>query len=82
MCVNSIYSESGSKRSPKMKKEGQQRVGAVIIAAGSSQRMGGVDKVMALLAGKPVLARVIDVFQRCDSISQFVQQRSSPTSMP
>ncbi len=42
------------------------------MAAGSSQRMGGVDKVMALLGGKPVLARVIDVFQRCNSIDQIV----------
>jgi len=50
----------------------QQRVGAVIVAAGSSQRMGGVDKVFALLGGKPALARVIDAFQRCSPIDQVV----------
>ncbi len=55
-----------------MKRDEQQKVGAVIVAAGSSQRMGGVDKIMALLGGKPVLARVIDVFQRCNSIDQIV----------
>jgi len=55
-----------------MKREKQQKVGAVIVAAGSSQRMGGVDKMFALLGGKPVLARVIDVFQGCDSIHQIV----------
>ena len=55
-----------------MKEDKQQKVGAVIVAAGSSQRMAGVDKVLALLGGKPVLARVIDVFQRCDSIDQIV----------
>jgi 2-C-methyl-D-erythritol 4-phosphate cytidylyltransferase len=57
-----------------MNLDSQQRVGAVIVAvaAGESQRMGGVDKVFALLGGKPVLARVIDVFQRCDSIHQIV----------
>ncbi len=55
-----------------MKVANQQKVGAVIVAAGSSQRMGGVDKVTALLGGKPVLVRVVDVFQRCDRIHQIV----------
>ncbi|MFC2021929.1 2-C-methyl-D-erythritol 4-phosphate cytidylyltransferase [Chloroflexota bacterium] len=52
--------------------DNQQKVGAVIIAAGMSQRMGGVDKVLALLGGKPVLARVLDVFQGCNAIHQIV----------
>ena len=55
-----------------MKRDSQQKVGAVIVAAGKGQRMGGVDKVFALLGGKPVLARVIDAFQRCNSIDQIV----------
>ena len=55
-----------------MKRDDQQRVGAVIVAAGSSHRMGGVDKVWARLNGKPLLARVIDVFQSCDLIDQIV----------
>jgi len=50
----------------------QQKVGAIIVAAGSSRRMGGGDKVFALLGGKPVLCRVIDAFQQCDSIDQIV----------
>ena len=49
-----------------------RKVGAVIVAAGSSQRMGGVDKVFALLNGKPILARVVNVFQGCHSIDQIV----------
>jgi GTP:adenosylcobinamide-phosphate guanylyltransferase len=32
-----------------------EKVGAVIVAAGSSQRMGDVDKMFAQLGGKPVL---------------------------
>ena len=48
------------------------KVGAIIAAAGESQRMGGVDKVFALLGGKPVLSRVIDAFQGCSSINQIV----------
>ena len=50
----------------------QQKVGAIIAAAGSSWRMGGVDKMFALLGGKPVLARVIDTFQKCKSVDQIV----------
>lgn len=46
--------------------------GAVIVAAGSSQRMGGTDKIFALVEGKPLLARVVDVFQRCDAVDRLV----------
>ncbi len=50
----------------------KQKVGAIIAAAGESRRMGGVDKVMALLGGKAVLAWVIDAFQRCNSIDHII----------
>ncbi len=58
--------------SSNMKTGNQQRVGAVIVAAGESQRMGGVDKVLALLGGKPILVRVVNAFQRCNPIDQIV----------
>ena len=48
------------------------KVAAVIVAAGESRRMGGVDKAFALLGGKPVLARAVDAFQGCDSVHQVV----------
>ena len=50
----------------------QQKVGAIIAAAGSGQRMGGVDKMFALLGGRPVLARVIDAFQECNLVDQVI----------
>ncbi|MFC1913120.1 2-C-methyl-D-erythritol 4-phosphate cytidylyltransferase [Chloroflexota bacterium] len=50
----------------------KQKVGAVVVAAGSSQRMAGVDKVFALLGGKPVLARVVAVLQEYHAIDQIV----------
>ena len=53
-------------------KTNQQKVGAIIVAAGSSQRMGGVDKAFAPLGGRPLLARVIAAFQRCNAIDQIV----------
>jgi len=55
-----------------MKTGNQQRVGAVIAAAGNSRRMGGVDKVFALLGGEPILARVVDAFQGCNPIDQII----------
>ncbi len=55
-----------------MKTGNQQRVGAIIVAAGSSRRMGGADKVLALLGGRPILARVVDAFQGCNPIDQII----------
>ena len=34
--------------------------------------MDGVDKVLALLGGKPVLVRVIDAFQGCNLVDQII----------
>ena len=52
--------------------ENQQKVGTIIVAAGSSERMGGVDKVFTPLGGKPLLAQVVDVFEACPSVHQTV----------
>lgn len=46
--------------------------GAVIVAAGSASRMGGVDKIMADLGGKPVIYRTAEAFQNCDAVSEIV----------
>ncbi len=42
------------------------------MAAGQSQRMGGVDKMFAPLGGKAVLAWVVDTFQKCRVVDQMV----------
>ena len=55
-----------------MKRDEQQKVGAVIVAAGESQRMGGIDKVLAPLGGKPILVRVTRAFQECQLVNQIV----------
>jgi 2-C-methyl-D-erythritol 4-phosphate cytidylyltransferase len=55
-----------------MRENNHQKVGAIIVAAGRGERMGGVDKMFALLGGRPVLARVIDTFEKCDSVDQIV----------
>jgi len=50
----------------------EQKAAAIIVAAGRGERMGGVDKMFAPLAGKPVLAWVVDAFQKCNLIDQIV----------
>ena len=49
-----------------------KRCGAVIVAAGSASRMGGIDKVMAPLNGEPMIVRTVRAFQNCDAISEIV----------
>lgn len=46
--------------------------GAVIVAAGSASRMGGIDKVMAELGGEPMVVKSIRAFQKCDAIREIV----------
>ena len=46
--------------------------GAVIVAAGSASRMGGIDKVMAPLAGKPMIVHTVEQFQQCALIREIV----------
>lgn len=49
-----------------------KRCGAVIVAAGSASRMGGIDKVMAPLGGTPMVAHTAAAFQNCDAIAEIV----------
>lgn len=46
--------------------------GAVIVAAGTASRMGGIDKVMAPLGGEPLLLHSVRTFQNCDAIREIV----------
>ncbi len=55
-----------------MKKDEKQKVGAVIVAAGKSERMGEVDKLFTLLGGKPLLVRATCPFQQCLLVNQIV----------
>lgn len=46
--------------------------GAVIVAAGSASRMGGIDKTLAPLGGEPVILRTVQAFANCDCIKEIV----------
>ena len=49
-----------------------RRCGAVIVAAGTASRMGGIDKVMAPLKGEPMIVHTVRAFQNCDVIREIV----------
>ena len=46
--------------------------GAVIVAAGTASRMGGIDKVMAPIGGEPMIVRTARAFQNCDAIKEII----------
>ena len=46
--------------------------GAVIVAAGSFTRMGGIPKQLALLDGKPVIAHTLLAFEQSPSVREIV----------
>lgn len=46
--------------------------GAVIVAAGSARRMGGVDKIMAELKGEPLILHTVRAFQETEVIGEIV----------
>ena len=50
----------------------QESVGAIIAAAGRSERMGGRDKLFALVGGKPLLVHTISVFHLCRAVDRVV----------
>lgn len=49
-----------------------QYCGAVIVAAGSASRMGGIDKVMAPLGGEPMILRTVRAFEACEAVKEIV----------
>jgi len=47
-------------------------LGVIIVAAGSGERMRGLDKLFTEVAGKPLLAHAITSFQECSLVSSVV----------
>jgi len=50
----------------------QESVGAIIAAAGRSKRMGGGDKLFAVVGGKPLLAHTLSAFDGCRGVDRVV----------
>jgi 2-C-methyl-D-erythritol 4-phosphate cytidylyltransferase len=65
-----------------MRTVSKPRIGAIIVAAGASRRMNGVDKIMAHLGGKPVLAWSIEALQQNPEVDQIVLVNSQKNQEP
>lgn len=50
----------------------RDRVAAIIVAAGSGIRMGGLDKLFADLGGQPLLARTVTAFEACPLVDEII----------
>ena len=51
---------------------GDIRCSAVIVAAGSAQRMQGIDKLLAPLDGVPVLCRTVEALASAPEITELI----------
>ena len=56
----------------KVQDERRLRCAALVAAAGSSQRMGGVNKLLQPLDGVPVLVRTLAAFQVAGSVDEII----------
>ena len=61
-----------SPSSPPPDGDADTSVGVIIVAAGESRRMAGVDKIFAPLQGKPLIAHSISAFQECPQVREIV----------
>jgi 2-C-methyl-D-erythritol 4-phosphate cytidylyltransferase / 2-C-methyl-D-erythritol 2,4-cyclodiphosphate synthase len=48
------------------------RMGVVVVAAGTSSRMGDIDKQVVLLSGQPVITHCLTVFEKSDDVGSIV----------
>lgn len=63
--------ETETKISYQINNEGREKLPVIIVAAGSSSRMGK-DKQLIEISGIPVIVRTMLAFERCDLISRIV----------
>lgn len=56
----------------KMNQARRPRCTALVAAAGSSSRMGGVNKLLELLDGVPVLVRTLTALQRAERVDEII----------
>lgn len=56
----------------KIRRESRPRCTALVAAAGSSSRMGGVDKLMEPLDGIPVLIRTLQALERAERVDEII----------
>ena len=52
--------------------QSEEKVPVIVVAAGSSLRMKGVNKQLYEIGGIPVIVRTLLAFENCDAISNIV----------
>ena len=55
------------------------RVGAIVVAAGSSARMAGVDKTFAPLLGRPLITHTLARFEEFPAVAEIVLVLAAPS---
>ena len=66
----------------KFKRTSQPTCAAVIVAAGTASRMQGVDKMMAVIGDKPVIAHTLAAFEACQLVQEVVVVTRSDLIVP
>lgn len=52
--------------------DGDNSVGVIIVAAGSASRMGGINKILAPLAGSPTICYTVSAFNKNSAVADIV----------
>ena len=60
-----------------MSEANDNRVGAIVVAAGVSRRMAGVDKIFTQLGGRPLISYCLEALNRAPEVDQIVLVLSS-----
>ncbi|PKB66048.1 MAG: 2-C-methyl-D-erythritol 4-phosphate cytidylyltransferase [SAR202 cluster bacterium Io17-Chloro-G4] len=55
-----------------MPKNNESKIGAVVVAAGTSSRMGGIDKIFAPIMGVPLVAYSLDQLEGFSRVNQII----------
>ncbi len=60
----------------------EKAIPAIIVAAGASTRMKGIDKQFMSILGVPVIARTLMAFERCEHVSKIIVVTSHDNVLP
>ena len=71
-CAKPFFEGEANMLGKRKKKKTLPALCAVIVAAGSSRRMGGENKLLLPLAGAPVLAHTLSAFEKCAAVRDIV----------
>lgn len=53
-------------------KADQKGIAVIVVAAGNATRMGGVNKQLLEISGKPVIVRTLEAFENCEAVGRII----------